>query len=169
MDVEDEVESIIETWKVERPDVSMDSLRVSLPLRRALQSAEARRAKLLARHGVTAATLDLLVALRRARAPYVRTPSELARLLVLSSGGVSQRLERLEEAGLLERRVNTDDRRVVYVQLTELGLRTLDDLIGDYMEHEDAMLSGLSERQREQLTKLLVRLEESIDATPLDG
>ncbi len=169
MDVEDEVESIIETWKVERPDVSMDSLRVSLPLRRALQSAEARRAKLLARHGVTAATLDLLVALRRAGAPYVRTPSELARLLVLSSGGVSQRLERLEEAGLLERRVNTDDRRVVYVQLTELGLRTLDDLIGDYMEHEDAMLSGLSERQREQLTKLLVRLEESIDATPLDG
>lgn len=168
MDVEEEVESLIAAWGTERPDVPMDSLRVSLPLRRALQSAEARRSKLLARHGVTAATLDLLVALRRAGEPYVRTPSELARLLVLSSGGVSQRLERLEEAGLLERRVNTDDRRVVYVQLTELGLSTLDDLIGEYMRHEDAMLSGLTERQLEQLTRLLVKLDESINATPID-
>jgi DNA-binding MarR family transcriptional regulator len=166
--VEDEVESLISAWATERPDVSMASLRVSLPLRRALQSAEARRARLLAKHGVTAATLDLLVALRRAGEPYVRTPSELARLLVLSSGGVSQRLERLEEAGLLERRVNTDDRRVVYVQLTELGLQTLDTLIGEYMRHEDAMLDGLTDRQLDQLTRLLVKLDESINATPVD-
>jgi DNA-binding MarR family transcriptional regulator len=168
VNVEDEVESLISAWESERPDVPMDSLRVSLPLRRALQSAEARRSRLLAKHGITAATLDLLVALRRAGEPYVRTPSELGRLLVLSSGGVSQRLERLEEAGLLERRVNTDDRRVVYVQLTDLGLRTLDDLIGEYMRHEDAMLDGLTGRQREQLTRLLVKLDESINATPID-
>ncbi len=166
--MEEEVESLIGAWRTERPDVSMESLRLSFPLRFALQSAEARRSKLLARHGVTPATLDLLVALRRAGEPYVRTPSELARLLVLSSGGVSQRLERLEEAGLLERSVNTDDRRVVYVQLTELGLKTLDDVIGEYMRHEDAMLHGLSERELQQLARLLVKLDRSIKSTPDD-
>ena len=165
MDVEDEVEALISDWQRERPDLAMDSLRVFLPLRRVLQRAEASRAKVMARHGVTPATLDLLVALRRSGPPYVRTPSELARLLVLTTGGVSQRLERLEQAGLLERRVNTDDRRVVYVQLTEQGLHTLDELIGEYIRHEDELLHNLSDRQRQQLSRLLVRLEVSIQSS----
>jgi DNA-binding MarR family transcriptional regulator len=159
------VESLIKVWENERPDVPMGSLRVSLPLRRALQHAESRRAKVLARHGVSAATLDLLVALRRSGKPYVSTPSELARLLVLSSGGVSQRLERLEREGLVERRVSTEDRRVVLVHLTEAGLDTLDRLIDEYMAHEEAMLRGLSERQITQLGQLLGRLDASISAS----
>jgi DNA-binding MarR family transcriptional regulator len=163
--VDAEVESLIAVWESERPDIPMGSLRVSLPLRRALQHAELQRAKVLAKHGVSATTLDLLVALRRSGKPYVSTPSELARLLVLSSGGVSQRLERLERKGLVERRVSASDRRVVDVHLTAVGLATLDRLIDEYMAHEEQMLSGLSQRQIAQLGQLLVRLDASIAAS----
>ena len=160
-----EVESLIEVWHSERPDIPMGSLRVSLPLRRVLQHAESERAKLLAKHGVNATTLDLLVALRRSGKPYVSTPSELARLLVLSSGGVSQRLERLEREGLVERRVSAADRRVVNVLLTRRGLEILDRLIVEYMAHEELMLSGLTAHQAAQLGQLLVRLDASIVAS----
>jgi DNA-binding MarR family transcriptional regulator len=119
----------------------------------------------LAEHGVSAATLDLLVALRRSGKPYISTPSELARLLVLSSGGVSQRLERLEREGLVERRVSVDDRRVVDVHLTVKGLAILDRLIDEYMAHEEQMLNGLTARQAAQLGQLLVRLDASITAS----
>jgi DNA-binding MarR family transcriptional regulator len=160
--VDAEVESLIQVWERERPDVPVSSLRVSLPLRRALQHAESQRAQVLAKHGVSANTLDLLVALRRSGKPYVSTPSELARLLVLSSGGVSQRLERLEREGLVERRVSVADRRVVDVHLTDEGLAILDRLIDEYMAHEEQMLSGLTPRQAAQLGQLLVRLDASI-------
>ena len=163
--VDAEVESLIQVWESERPDVPMGSLRISLPLRRALQHAELLRSRVLAQHGVSAATLDLLVALRRSGRPYVSTPSELARLLVLSSGGVSQRLERLEREGLVERRMSAADRRVVNVHLTDAGLATLDRLIEEYMAHEERMLSGLSERQAAQLGRLLVKLDASIEAS----
>ena len=162
--VDDEVESLIQVWESERPDVPMGSLRVSLPLRRALQHAESRRARVLTKHGISGATLDLLVALRRSGKPYVATPSELGRLLVLSSGGVSQRLERLEREGLVERRVSLEDRRVVHVHLTARGLEILDRLIDEYMAHEEQMLQGLTQRQVLQLGRLLARLDASITA-----
>lgn len=167
--IEDDVEALISDWHDERPGVDMSSLRVFLPLRRALQAAEARRGRLLAAHDITPATLDLLVAMRRAGPPYVRTPSELARLLVLTAGGVSQRLERLEQAGLLEREINTEDRRSIRVKLTPLGLRTLDELIDDYMDHEEQLLHGLSDRQRQQLSRLLAHLNASIRSAPEPG
>ncbi len=163
--VDGEVEALIGAWESERPDVPMASLRVSLPLRRVLQHAELRRSRILAEHGVTATALDLLVALRRSGKPYMSTPSELARLLVLSSGGVSQRLERLERDGLVERQVSPDDRRVVHVHLTETGLATLDRLIEDYMSHEDQMLGGLTSRELTQLSRLLTKLDASIAAS----
>lgn len=158
----DEVTSLIADWQSEQPDLDMDSVRVFLPLRRALQAAEARRAVILAEHRITPAMLDLLVALRRSGPPYVQTPSDFIRVLVLSAGGVSQRLDRLEQAGLVERTVNTDDRRVVYVRLTDSGLGALNRLMVDYMRHEEQLLHGLSLRERDQLAKLLLRLEDSV-------
>lgn len=165
MDPGQEADALVEDWRRERPDVELDSVRVFLPLRRTLQAAEARRAVVLARHGITPAMLDMLVAVRRVGAPYTATPSELARQLVLSAGGVSQRLDRLEQLGLVERTTNTEDRRSVSVTLTAAGLRALDDLIGEYMLHEEQLLAGWSAEERAQLATLLVRLHESICST----
>jgi DNA-binding MarR family transcriptional regulator len=158
----DEVSSLVADWRTERPDLDAESVRVFLPLRRAAQAAEARRAVILAKHQITTAMLDLMIALRRPGPPYVQTPSDLSRALVLSAGGVSQRLDRLEQAGLVERTVNIDDRRVVYVRLTDGGLKTLDRLMIDYMGHEEDLLHGLSARERGQLGQLLLRLEDSV-------
>jgi DNA-binding MarR family transcriptional regulator len=128
----DEVSSLVADWRTERPDLDAESVRV------------------------------FLIALRRPGPPYVQTPSDLSRALVLSAGGVSQRLDRLEQAGLVERTVNIDDRRVVYVRLTDGGLKTLDRLMIDYMGHEEDLLHGLSARERGQLGQLLLRLEDSV-------
>jgi DNA-binding MarR family transcriptional regulator len=161
-DPADEVSSLIADWRGERPDLGLDSVRIFFPLRRALQAAESRRAGILAEFGVTPAMVDVLVALRRSGRPYVRTPSELTRLLALSAGGVSQRLDRLEQAGFVERTVSTQDRRWVHVGLTKRGLATLDALMTRYMAHEEELLHTMSARDREQLAKLLLRLERSI-------
>jgi DNA-binding MarR family transcriptional regulator len=165
-DPADEVSSLIADWRGERPDLDLDSVRVFLPLRRALQAAESRRASILAEFGITPAMFDMLVALRRSGPPYVRTPSEMTRVLVLSAGGVSQRLERLEQAGFIERTVSTLDRRWIHVGLTKLGLTTLDALMTRYMAHEEQLLHAMSARDREQLAKLLLRLERSVLSAP---
>jgi DNA-binding MarR family transcriptional regulator len=157
-----EVDSLIDGWGGERPDVDMRSLRVFIPLRRALQRAEARRAVVLAQYGLTPAMLDLLVLLRGWGDEHVWTPSDLAQRLVVSAARISQRLDQLEQSGLVERTANTDDRRKVSVRLTRAGRSALDDLIGVYMEHEEALLHGLSTRDRALLADLLVRLNASI-------
>ena len=163
-----EADGLIEDWRSELPALDFASVRVFLPLRRALQAAEARRAPVLARHGITPAMLDMLVAVRRVGPPYVSTPSDLARQLVLSAGGVSQRLERLEQAGFVERTTNTEDRRSVAVRLTDAGRRALDELIHEYMAHEDQLLAALSADERTQLAVLLGRLHTSITAVDDD-
>jgi DNA-binding MarR family transcriptional regulator len=168
MDGTEEADGLIEDWRSELPSLDFASVRVFLPLRRALQAAEARRAPVLARHGITPAMLDMLVAVRRVGPPYVSTPSDLARQLVLSAGGVSQRLERLEQAAFVERTTNTEDRRSVAVRLTDTGRRALDELIHEYMAHEDQLLGALSADERTQLAVLLGRLHTSITAVDDD-
>ena len=138
----------------------MRSLRVFIPLRRALQRAEARRAAVLARYDLTPALLDLLVLLRGWS--RVWTPSELAQRLSVSAARVSQQLDRLEHAGLVRRAVNVDDRRKVSVRLTRRGRAALDALIGDYMAHEEALLHDLSACERTLLADLLLKLNASI-------
>jgi DNA-binding MarR family transcriptional regulator len=140
----------------------MRSLRVFIPLRRALQRAEARRAVVLARYDLTPALLDLLVLLRGWGDDHVWSPSELAQRLGVSAARISQQLDRLEQAGLVRRTVHAADRRKVSVRLTRRGRSALDALIGDYMAHEETLLHDLSPRDRAVLADLLLRLNASI-------
>jgi DNA-binding MarR family transcriptional regulator len=86
----------------------------------------------------------------------------LAASLVLTPAGVSQRLDRLEQAKLVERTTNPRDRRVVSVTLTSTGLRLLDELMDEYMDHEERLLHRLSDRERVTLSRLLTKLDDSI-------
>lgn len=155
---EHELESIVADWKRERPDVDMSPLRITLPLRRAMEVFERHRAGFLAEHGLSAATLDLLAVLRRRGAPFRSTPSELARSLLITAGGVSQRLDRLEAAGLVTRSMASEDRRSVYVELTERGREVVDEVLGPYMEHEADLLQRFTAKERATLSRLLSRL-----------
>jgi DNA-binding MarR family transcriptional regulator len=170
MVADEESAALAEDWRRERPDIDMRSLHVFMTLRLVLQDAERQRARIFERHGVTPRTVDLLVALRRVGPPYMVTPSKLAQALVLTPGGVSQRLDRLEQEGLVRRTIDRDDRRVIWVQLTATGVKRLDDLMVEYMAHEEAMLAALSDADRKTLARLLAKLGRSVtDAATTDG
>ena len=106
--------------------------------------------------------------LRQAGPPYRRSPGYLAVHAELSSGAMTNRLDRLEEAGLIRRRPDTGDRRSIHVELTELGGKAYDDSASAQASKEALVASALNEREQEQLNNLLRRLmlaAERLDAS----
>ena len=97
----------------------------------------------------------LAAALRRAGAPYQLTPTALMRTALVTSGAITQRLDRLEEKGLITRERSEADGRAVVVTLTEAGRVALDTALPDHLATEREMLSGLSAADRDQLAALL--------------
>lgn len=118
----------------------------------------------MAEHGLTVADFDVLAALRRSGEPYELTPSELARTLMLSPGGMTSRLDRLEQAGLLDRRLDPEDRRSFLVRLTEAGREKVDEAVSSHVAREAQLLAPLSRSERAVLDDLLRRLIEPLDA-----
>lgn len=120
--------------------------------------ARERQAPLYARHGLQQGEFDALATLRRSGAPEGLTPTALFEAAMMSSGGMTARIDRLEKAGLVERRPHPTDRRATLVRLTDKGF----DLIETIMpQHEDAardILSPLSIDEQKTLNALLARL-----------
>lgn len=113
---------------------------------------------LLAEAGLNVGEFDVLTPLRRAGAPYVLSPTQLYEAALISSGGMTDRLDRLERAGLVERRPDPKDRRGRQIALTEAGKRVIDDMIGRMVAMETAMLSVLTEAEQKRLNALLKKL-----------
>src|SRR5688500_18720202 len=111
-----------------------------------------------ARHGLDVPSFDVLAALRRAGAPYQLTPTALMRTALVTSGAITQRLDRLAEKGLITRERSADDGRAVVVTLTEAGRAALDAALPDHLETERRLLEGLPVGDREQLATLLRQL-----------
>lgn len=108
------------------------------------------------------AGFDVLTALRRSGEPYRLTAGQLADSGLVSSAGVTLRIDRLEKDGLIVRERDGQDRRVVYSRLTEKGLATVDTAFAEHLDNENRMLTGLSPSERRQLARLLRKLEISI-------
>jgi len=104
------------------------------------------------------ADLDVLGALRTQPGPWRLTPTELYRSLLLSSGGLTKILHRLEAAGLIERTANPEDRRSRMVALTAAGAALLARVMDVVVEHERQFLEPLGEAERQQLNRLLAKL-----------
>ncbi|MFI6937786.1 MarR family winged helix-turn-helix transcriptional regulator [Streptomyces sp. NPDC050418] len=158
----DAVASIVEDWARERPDLDTSPLEVLARLHRAYLHYNARLTSRIEKYGLSVAGFDVLTALRRSGAPYRLTAGQLAASGLVSSAGVTLRLDRLEKDGLLVRERDAEDRRVVYSRLTDDGLRVVDEVFASHLDNEQAMLAGLSLPQRRQLAKLLSHLETSI-------
>ena len=90
--------------------------------------------------------------------PYRRTAGDLTRASLITSGGVSQRLDKLERAGLVTRHIHPEDRRRIDVELTAEGVQLVDSVLADLMEHESALLDELSDADKEHLRRTLKRL-----------
>ncbi|MGC4111979.1 MAG: MarR family transcriptional regulator [Nocardioides sp.] len=151
----DEVGEILAAWQRERPDDDVSSIRVVTPIWRLAAALERRRAEALARFGLEHSGLDVLGTLRRSGPPYRLTAGELTRRCRVTPGATSQRVQRLEQQGLVSRVRDEHDRRTVYVTLTEGGSAKLDEVFAAVMAADEGVLAPLSGRDRSTLARIL--------------
>ncbi|WP_299846614.1 MarR family transcriptional regulator [uncultured Paracoccus sp.] len=117
---------------------------------------------LFAGFGLQRGEFDVLATLRRAGAPFTLTPTDLYEATMMTSGGMTARLDRLEKRGLIARRPNPEDRRGTLVSLTEEGRVLVEAAVVPHAANEARLLSVLSEEEREQLNALLRRLRAAL-------
>lgn len=165
-DAPDHIDRIVAQWRRERPDLDVTALGTLGRLFRVATLAETELARGLASHGLQPGWFDLLAALRRAGAPYELNPSNLMGATMLTSGGVTKRLDRLADAGLIERRVDPSDRRGTLIRLTPAGRQAIDAAIETHAANEKRLLDALPEADRRALDALLRELVSKLDDRP---
>ena len=160
---QDHVDELLAQWRRERPDLDVAPLGVYGRLFRVVQLSDDELAKGLAQYGLQQGWFDLLAALRRAGAPYELNPTSLMRATLLSSSGMTKRLDRIEEAGLIERRADPNDRRGTLVRLTRRGMNVIDQAVETHVGNEERLLGVLTAAERRTLDcvlkSLLIELE----------
>lgn len=155
----DPIDRLIAQWRAERPDLDVAPMGLVGRVLRVARIADRAIEQQLAEHGLQPGWFDLLSALRRAGAPYRLTPGQLSASLMLSTGGMTKRLDRMAAAGLIERRPDPTDRRGALVGLTARGRRTIDAAVTDHVANEARLLQRLTTAERRQLEALLRKLE----------
>jgi DNA-binding MarR family transcriptional regulator len=164
--VADAVDLILEQWARERPDLDCSPMGIIGRISQLQREVHLAQRATFARHGLDAPSFDVLAALRRAGPPYQLTPTALMRTALVTSGAITQRLDRLEEKGLITRERSDADGRAVVVTLSDAGRAALDRALPDHLETERALLAGLSDTDREQLAGLLRRFLVALGRVP---
>lgn len=151
----DGVDEIVAAWSRERPDLDVSPLEVFSRVTRLARHLDLDRREAFAQHGLESGEFDVLAALRRSGAPYRMSPGRLGQATLVTSGTTTNRLDRLESAGLIERTRDVDDRRGVRVQLTAAGQQRVDSALTDLLERERRLLAGLTPTEQASLATLL--------------
>jgi DNA-binding MarR family transcriptional regulator len=159
----DHLDRIVLQWQRERPDLEVAPLATIGRILRLAHRLDDALAAGLADYGLQPGWFDLLAALRRSGTPYELNPTQLIEATLLSSSGMTKRLDRLEEAGLVARRPDPDDRRGTLVRLTRKGRALVDRALETHVSNDAALLAGLSRAERRQLDALLRRLLERLE------
>jgi DNA-binding MarR family transcriptional regulator len=162
--VRDEVDRLVEAWQRERPDLDVDPMAVLSRVTRLAKHLDRARKQAFAAHGLDPAEFDVLAALRRAGSPYELTPGQLMDQTLVSSGTMTHRVDKLQARGLVRRRPDPVDGRVVRVTLLTRGRDQVDAALTDLLAGEQKLLSALTERQRETLAALLRTVVAPFDA-----
>jgi DNA-binding MarR family transcriptional regulator len=155
----DRADIAIEQWARERPDLSVLPMYIFWRLLDAAESVMRDHMNpLFAEAGLLPGEFDVLATLRRSGEPYLLSPTRLYEAVMISSGGMTNRLDRLERAGLVERRPDPSDRRGKLIALTDAGKRVIDETIGRHVANEERLLSVLTAAEQEKLNSLLRKL-----------
>ena len=162
--VRDEVDDLVAAWQAERPDLDVTPLQVLSRVSRLARHLDRARRAAFAGHDLEPWEFDVLSALRRQGAPYELSPGALLRATLVTSGTMTNRIDRLEEAGLVSRRPDPQDKRGVLVTLTAAGAARVDAALADLLEAEQALLAALPEGSRRALAGLLRILLAPLDA-----
>jgi DNA-binding MarR family transcriptional regulator len=166
-DVRDEVDDLVAGWRAERPDLDLEPLQVLSRVSRLARHLDRARRAAFAAHDLETWEFDVLSALRRQGAPYQLSPGALLRATLVTSGTMTNRIDRLTEAGLVTRGPDPLDKRGVLVRLTELGRDVADAALADLLGHERELLSGLGPAEQDQLAGLLRVLLSPLDTDAL--
>jgi len=153
--MQDEVDRLVEAWRRERPDLDVAPLEVFSRVTRLARHLDRDRRGAFAAHGLETWEFDVLAALRRAGPPYELSPGRLLGQTLVTSGTMTNRVDKLSARGLVERGPDPTDRRGVLVRLTEAGRTTVDSAMADLLATERALLAGLTPRNRRELASLL--------------
>jgi DNA-binding MarR family transcriptional regulator len=162
--VTDEVDDLVAAWQAERPDLDVRPMQVLSRISRLARHLDRERRSAFAAHDLETWEFDVLSALRRQGAPYELSPGALLRATLVTSGTMTNRIDRLEQAGLVRRRPDPQDKRGVLVTLTAAGAARVDAALADLLEAEQALLAALPESSRQTLADLLRILLAPLDA-----
>jgi DNA-binding MarR family transcriptional regulator len=160
----DEVDELVARWRAERPDLDVAPLQVLSRVSRLARHLDRARTAAFAAHGLQAWEFDVLSALRRQGPPYQLSPGALLRATLVTSGTMTNRIDRLADAGLVSRRPDPADKRGVLVALTERGRAAADAALADLLASERELLTGLNTAQQRELAALLRVLLAPFDA-----
>ncbi|MFW5469118.1 MarR family winged helix-turn-helix transcriptional regulator [Knoellia sp. CPCC 206435] len=160
---EDDVDRIVSAWRRERPELDVTPLEILSRVSRLARRLDLARGAAFAEHGLDGWEFDVLSALRRAGAPYELSPGQLVAETLVTSGTMTNRVDRLLTRGYVERHPDPRDRRGVIVRLTPEGMKAVDAALDDLLGHERTLLAELPRADRgslaDQLRALLVSLE----------
>ena len=151
----DEVDALVAAWQRERPDLDVTPMHVLSRVSRLARHLDLARREAFAAHDLEAGEFDVLAALRRAGKPYELTPSQLIATNLVTSGTMTNRIDRLEQKNLVTRKPDPNDGRGVLVKLTTVGQNAVDAALTDLLERERILLAGISKSERNQLADVL--------------
>jgi DNA-binding MarR family transcriptional regulator len=162
--MQDGVDLILEQWRTERPDLDPSPIGVIGRISRLARELERRLEIVYREHGLEPGWHDVLATLRRSGPPYRLRPSEFSGALMLTSSGTTKRLDRLEQAGLITRAPDPDDRRGTQIELTPAGRRLIDAVTAAHLDNERDLLGSLTEAEQRKLADLLRKLQLGLPA-----
>ncbi|MET3983833.1 MarR family transcriptional regulator [Streptomyces sp. PvR034] len=158
MSEKDAVDAIAAQWNAVRPDLDVTPMAVFGRIYRISKAMGDAMDRTYARYGISRGEFDVVATLRRSGEPYTLSPRQLSATLMLTTGGMTGRLDKLEKAGLLRRSPDPHDRRGLQVTITERGLALIDEAVTAGLEVQRAGLAGLDDDEVAVLTALLRKL-----------
>jgi DNA-binding MarR family transcriptional regulator len=161
--MQDEVDRLVMAWSRERPDLDMSPLEVFSRVQRLARHLDRARKAAFAQLDLESWEFDVLAALRRAGPPYALSPGQLVTQTLVTSGTMTNRIDRLTGRGLVERQPDPRDRRGVRVVLTAQGRTRVDAALVDLLGREEALLVGMRDDERAALAGLLRTLVAPFD------
>ncbi|QDT43010.1 Multiple antibiotic resistance protein MarR [Gimesia alba] len=159
----DFIDHLISQWKSERPDLDATPMAVVGRILRLSTHLDRRVNEVLKPFGLALWGFDILATLRRSGSPYAMTPTELMDAVMLSSGAMTNRIDRLEQLGFVERQPSPSDRRSLQVKLTKRGRKIIDEAIAARFEEADQAQTSLKKQDRKQLADLLRVLLDNLE------
>ncbi len=153
--LQDEVDGLVAAWRAQRPDLDVEPMQVLSRISRLARHLDIARRGAFAEHGLESWEFDVLSALRRQGPPFQLTPGALLRATLVTSGTMTNRIDRLAAASLVRREPDPRDKRGVLVTLTTAGRERVDAALDGLLRRERVLLAGLGDGERHDLADLM--------------